>query len=146
MAGPWLVYNSFRRHSMDGSIDLDDDTFFISLYTDASNAADMTLQVIGEVTNEVADGNGYTSGGQQLANVTWDVGSYLAEMRFSADSTQWNASGGDIASIRYAVIWRKGATPADDILMLNADLGSITAADGNPFVVGPNIGGIFELN
>jgi hypothetical protein len=146
MSGPWIVYNNARRRLMDGTIDLDADAFYMSLYMDASNAPDVTQVVVSELSNEVAQGTGYTTGGQQLANVTWDVGAYSEEMRFNADTARWDAAGGDIVGICYAVIWRHGATPADDLLMLVADLGSITATNGNPFVVGPNVGGIFELN
>jgi hypothetical protein len=146
MPGPWIVYNNARRRLMDATIDLDADTFYMSLYMDASNAPDVTQVMVSELSDEVAPGTGYTTGGQQLQNVTWDIGAYDAEMRFSADTVRWDAAGGDIVGIRYAVIWRKGATTYDDLLVLVSDLASITVANGNPITVGPNVGGLFELN
>src|SRR5580765_5458998 len=100
-AGPWRVYNSARRYLMTGDIDLDDDGFQISLFTGSSSADNLSLQKITDLTGEVLNGNGYTSGGQLMENVTWDVGTDANEMRFSADPSSWNATGGDIVGIQY---------------------------------------------
>jgi hypothetical protein len=153
-AGPWTFYNPVRKHLMDGSMDLDDDVFMMSLYqstANGSNAGDVTMEAIEELTGEVANGFGYVAGGQQLQNVLWEVGSTADEMRFTSDTVSWQASGGNIVGIRYAVIWRKGAVVGTDpnYLLCSAmvdENGDTTVPDGNPFVVAPNVGGIFELN
>jgi hypothetical protein len=132
---------------MDGEIILSSDTFVMSLYTSASNANDSTLETIVEVTDEVADGNGYVAGGQQLAGVLWDVGDTPDEMRFSADSVLWTASGGPISDVQYAVLWRSNGI--DDYLVAWCALdnvGPFTVPDGNPLSVAFTNEGIFELN
>jgi hypothetical protein len=145
-AGPWTFYNPYRKHLGDASINLGSDVFMMSLYTSTGNAGDVTLEAIEELTGEVADGFGYVAGGQQLQNVLWQVGSTADEMQFTADTASWQASGGNIVGIRYAVIWRQGV---DNYLICFAmvdENGDMTVPDGNPFVVAPNVGGIFELN
>ena len=147
-AGPWLVYNSARRHLMDGSIDLDNDTFSISLYQNGSNASDITMQVIGDLTSEVANANGYTGGGQTLGNVTWNTGDTPAEMRWDANDIIWQAVGGDIVNVQYAVIWRNKPSAPSYLLFVAAldENGPFTVPSGNPLSVAFNVQGIFELN
>ncbi len=70
-AGAWTFYNIAKKKLMDGSIDLDTNTFRMSLYTSASNAATLTLSTRPSVTGEVTEANGYSSSGKPLASVTW---------------------------------------------------------------------------
>jgi hypothetical protein len=153
-AGPWTFYNTYRKHIGDASINLGSDIFMMSLYQSSingSNAGDVTMEAIEEITGEVADGFGYVAGGQQLQNVLWEVGSTADEMRFTADTASWQALGGNIVGIRYAVVWRKGAVVGTDpnyllCFAMVDENGDMTVPDGNPFVIAPNVGGIFELN
>lgn len=143
-AGPWLIYYSAKRHLMDGQIDLDSNAFWLSLFASGSNASDLTRVNIIELTNEVAPVHGYTAGGKQLQNVTWDVADSADEMRFTADTVTWQASGGDIASIGYTVL---RAMPSG-LLVAVAQLdegGPFTVPNGNPLEVAFTNEGIFEL-
>jgi hypothetical protein len=145
-AGPWTVYNSMRLHLGDGSINLVSNIFQMSLFLSTSNAADVTMQTIEQLTNEVAPGFGYVAGGQQLQNVKWQVADTPDEMQFTADPLTWNASGGNIVGIRYCVVWRKG-TPNLLICFAMVDENQdTTVPSGDPITIAPNVGGIFELN
>jgi hypothetical protein len=121
----------------------------MSLYQNGSNAADLTMQLIGDLTSEVANANGYATGGQTLGNVTWNTGDTPSEMRWDANDMTWQAAGGDIVNVQYAVIWRKlGAVPANYVLFVAAldENGPFTVPSGNPLSVAFNVQGIFELN
>ena len=148
-AGPWTIYNKAKQHLMGGGIDLDTDSFALSLYQSGSNALDVTKEVVGEISAEVANGNGYTTGGQTLTNVTWAVGSTASEMRFTATDLQWQATGTGIGNVQYAVIWRKGTAANVNYLLCCAALdenGPFSTPGGNPLAVNFSDSGIFELN
>jgi len=149
-ASAWSIYNKFKEYMADGTIDLDNDVFRLGLYTSASNAATATLSTRGAVTNEVANGNGYTTGGKTLAGVTWATGASAGEMRFDATATIWSASGGNIANIKYAVLYDEstGTSAGNRNLVASSQLSTsqFTVTDGNTLTITPSANGIFELN
>lgn len=145
VASAWTVYDTALEYLMDGSFDLDTDTFTMALFTSASNAATTTLSILSEVTNQVANGNGYTTGGQNLSAVTWAAGASARQLRLDATANVWSASGGNIANVRYAVIYDN--THASDALLCQAALSTaqFTITDGNTLTVTPSATGIFNL-
>jgi hypothetical protein len=149
-ASAWVIYNSFKRYMADGTMDLDGDTFRMGLYTSASNAATATISIRSSITNEVANGNGYVTGGKTLAGRTWSTGASASEMRFDATATIWSASGGNIANIRYAVIYDEstGTSAGDRKVVCYSALSTaqFTVTDGNTLTITPSANGIFELN
>ncbi|HET7377391.1 MAG TPA: hypothetical protein VFK30_11830 [Anaerolineae bacterium] len=147
-ASQWTFYNSARKHMMDGTIDLDSANFAMALYTSGSNAATVTLSTKGSVTSEVLEANGYSSSGKPLTAVTWAAGASAREMRWNAAAIQWLASNGDIADVKYAVIWMLGATAGDRKLVCYTQLSTsqFTVTSGNSLTVTPSANGIFELN
>ena len=142
--GPWVFYNSFKERSMDGAIDLDTDTFQITLHTSASNAATATLSSYGSLTGEVTEANGYSSSGQALAGVTWAAGASAAERRFDATANIWTASGGAIANVKFAVI--SSRTGGELVCVSTLSTSQFSISDGNTLTITPSANGIFELN
>jgi len=68
MAITQAMCTQFKRDVMLGLHDLDSDTLRIALYTSsASLGAGTTVYITG---NEVANGNGYTTGGEALVNAS----------------------------------------------------------------------------
>ncbi|MFP1634077.1 hypothetical protein ACLB6G_20295 [Zhengella sp. ZM62] len=136
-AGTFTLYDHVAEIIGDGSIDLDNDTFKIALVTSSytPSAAHTTWSQVS--SNEVADGNGYTTGGASLASVTWAQTSGAA--KFDSNDQVWTASGGSIAA-RYAVIYDD--TSATDLLLgyllLDTTPADLTATDGNTLTVGPD--------
>ena len=149
-ASAWAFYNKFKEYVGDGTIDLDNDVFLMGLYTSASNAATDTLSTRGQITNEVANGNGYATGGKTLSAVTWASGASAGEMRFDCTAKIWSASGGTIPNVRYAVIYDNstGTSAGDRKIMCRSALSTaqFTVTDGNTLTVTPSANGIFELN
>ena len=61
-AGNRTFTNGARTSLLNGTFDLDSDSFKIALFTSSSNIGAASTTYAG-VTNEVANGNGYTTGG-----------------------------------------------------------------------------------
>ena len=139
----WKFYNSAKEYIGDGTIDLDTDSFRMTLHTTATNVADATLSSYGSLDNQVIEGNGYSSSGKALNAVTWATGASASERRFDCTVLVWTASGGTIASVKLAAIWASGGQ-----LLCYASLssGAFNITDGNTLTVTPSANGIFELN
>jgi len=142
-ASAWTLYNSFKQQMADGTFDLDNDVFYMSLHTSASNATSLALGSKGSVTAEVANGNGYVTGGQSLTARTWGQGASVGVRRFDCTANVWSATPADIANVRYAVIRKSGGQ-----LMAYSALstGQFTVTGGNSLTVTPSANGIFELS
>lgn len=147
-AGAWTFYNEGKKYLMSGDIDLNTDTFKMGLFTSASNAATATLSVKGSVSNEVTEANGYSSSGKALTGVTWTAGASASEMRFDCTALIWSANGGNIANVKFAVIWKQGASAGGHKLLCYSQLSTsqFTVTTGNTLTITPSANGIFELN
>jgi len=145
-AGAFTFYNEFKKYLGKAEVDFDGN-FRIQLHTSASNAATATLSIISEVTNEVSEGNGYSSSGKALTK-TWATGASASEFRFDATAVIWTATGGNIANIKFAVIWASGASAGARKLVCYSQLSTsqFTVTTGNTITVTPSANGIFELN
>lgn len=142
-AGNWIVYNSAREYLMDGTIDLDTHTFKVMLTTDTyTPSASHTVKT--DVTNEIANGNGYTTGGATLGSVTWAHSGTTAT--FDAANPAWTASGGSIATIKNAVIYDDTAASDELLCYCVLDASTITVTDGNTFTINLNASGILTLS
>ena len=146
--GAWTFYNEFKKYMADGTLDLDGTTFRISMFTSASNAATATLSVVGSLTNELTEANGYSSSGKQLSAVTWAAGASASEMRFDSTAKIWTATGGTISNIKFAVIWAAGASAGARKLVCYSQLSTaqFNVTSGNTITITPSANGIFELN
>ena len=146
--GAWTFYNEFKKYMADGSIDLDTSLFRVSLYTSASDVATVTQSVISELSGEVTEANGYSSSGKRLSARAWAAGASAGEMRFDSTAVFWSANGGNIANIKFAVIWVSGASAGARKLVCYSQLSTsqFTLTSGNRITITPSANGIFELN
>lgn len=121
MASTFTLYTPFKNSLGSGTYDLDSNTFKIMLTTSTytPSAAHATKS---QVTNEVANGNGYTTGGGTLTGVTYSGG------KFDANDFVWTASGGSITA-RYAVIYQSGTFNAVTDALVGYALLDNTPAD-----------------
>ena len=130
--------------SLGGSdIDLDSNTFKAVLTNTAPTAAGST--VLTDIT-QIANGNGYTTGGATLASVTWaETGAGTGIWQWTSADFSWTASGGSIATFRYVVIYDD--TSASDKLVGFLDYGSaLDITVGNSFTVDVGASGIFRAS
>lgn len=125
------TYNKFQpfvEHMAEKVHNLGSDTLKVALSNTALTAS---WDILGSVT-QIANGNGYTTGGT-AASITSSAqtsGTYklvLADVVFTA-------SGGSVGPLRYAVLYNDTPTSPADPLISNWDYGSsITLAVGESF-------------
>lgn len=145
-ATQYTFYNEFKKWLGDGTVDLDNDDFRMALFQSASNFATVTLTTLASITNEVANGNGYITGGKTMAGITWAVGASASEYRFDATSVIWTASGGTIPNIKGAVIYDDTVVGDKPVCFTRLTTSQFTLTDTNTLTVTPSANGIFELN
>ena len=140
--GTLTLYDRFSKYKGDGTIDLDlaGSNLTGALFLSTSNANTGTLNIYGDLTNEVATAFGYTQGGQLLTSVTWVQ--TLAKTKFSSASPQWTASGGSIVA-RFFVIYCNATLngvvkPLVGRCLLDTTPADVTAFAGQPFIVTPD--------
>lgn len=138
-AGAWTFTNGGRTKLLDGTFDIDSDTYKMALFLSTSNIGAASTTYAG-VTNEVASASGYTTGG---ASVTLTLaGTTTVTVDISSDPV-WTASGGSITA-RFAVIYEV----AGNVLcycLLDSTPADVTATDGNTLTVQINASGVFTL-
>ncbi len=139
-AGAWTFPNGARTKLLDGTFDIDSDSWKMAQFLSTSNIGAASTTYAG-LTNEHANANGYTTGG--ISVVLTLSGTTTVTVDVSVDPV-WTAAGGSITS-RFSVIYEvsgnvlcyclNDSTPAD-----------VTATDGNTFTVQISASGVFTLN
>lgn len=124
-------FNEGVRALITGGIDLDTDTFKEMLVTVAPDeTAKDTWTSRSNVTNEVANGNGYATGGNAVTLTVLDDDDANNDVEISADPTLWPASTiAAVGSIIYAV---KGSA-ATDIPLSFVDFGGTVNSTADTF-------------
>ena len=110
-----VIYNSFKRDIMNGSIDLDTDTINVMLVTSTYTPNQDAHTKRSDVTNEVS-GTGYSAGGAALAGKAVTVDNTDNEGVFDANDLTWSTS---TITARGAVLYkaRGGASSADELIL-----------------------------
>lgn len=138
-AGNWTFTNTTRTNLLNGTFDLDSDTLKIALFQSTSNIGAASTTYAG-LTNEVANGNGYTTGGQSV------IGSLSGTITVTFDVTDpavWTASGAGF-SARYAVLYEVGGNVIAYCLLDNTPA-DVTVTAGNTLTITINASGVFTL-
>jgi hypothetical protein len=139
-AGPWTFTNTGRTSLLNGTFDLDTDTFLMALFLSTSNIGAASTTYAG-LTNEHANANGYTTGGVSMGALTLS-GTTTVTVDDPADVV-WTASGGSIVA-RFAVIYESGGNVLCYCL-LDSTPADVTATTGNTLTVALHASGIFTL-
>lgn len=140
MAVSISLYNHTAKLFADGS-NAAGDTYKVKLLTAATfDASHTTLAATGGT--ETTGANGYTTGGQSLANVAVTTVS-TNDAKFDADDLTWNASGGSI-SAAYGIIYNDSDADDPPLAFIDFD-GSQSAGDGTDFKIVWNASGIFTF-
>ena len=138
-AGSWTFTNGGRTSLLDGTFDIDSDTWKMALFTSSSNIGAASTTYAG-VSNEVANGNGYTTGG---ASITLTLsGTTTVTVDIETDPS-WTASGGSIVA-RFAVIYEVSGNVLCYCL-LDSTPADVTVTDGNSLTVAAHASGVFTL-
>jgi len=100
-ATAWTVYDSFMLEKNDGTQDLDDDTFYVTLFTSTYSPSTSGDTTYAGLSNEVAEANGYLTGGVSVAP---SLDQAPGITTFGTANASWLAAGGNIVCM-YAVIY-----------------------------------------
>lgn len=138
-AGAWTFTNGGRTSLLNGTFDIDSDTWKMALFLSTSNIGAASTTYAG-VTNEHANANGYTTGG--IAVTLTLAGTTTVTVDISTDPT-WTASGGSIVA-RFAVIYEVSGNVLCYCL-LDSTPADVTVTDGNTLTVQINASGVFTL-
>jgi hypothetical protein len=139
-AGAWTFTDAGRTNLLNGTFDLDTDTFLMALFLSTSNIGAASTTYAG-LTNEHANSFGYTTGGVSMGALTLS-GTTTVTVDDPADVV-WTASGGSIVA-RFAVIYESGGNVLCYCL-LDSTPADVTATTGNTLTVALHASGIFTL-
>jgi len=137
-AGSWTLTNTGRTSLLDGTFDIDSDTFKMALFLSTSNLGAASTTFAG-VSNEHAAANGYTAGG----NATTLSLSGTTTVTVDGTDEVWTASGGSIVA-RFAALYEVGGNILAYCL-LDDSPANVTATDGNTLTVAIHANGVFTL-
>lgn len=132
------LYNHTAKLFADGS-NAAADTYKVKLFTSATFNATHTTETAAGGT-EVANGNGYTTGGATLSGVTVTT-TTTNDATFDANDVTWSASGGSISATCARIYNSTDSTP---LAFINFDA-TETAGDGTDFKLVWNASGIFSF-
>ena len=108
-AQAFKLYNRAIRKLGAGTITLPG-AVRVALVGSAGNFATKTLSLFGSQTDQVTEGNGYSSSGKALASEVWTAGASAGQIKFDAADPIWTATGGAINSIKACVLFMSGAS------------------------------------
>lgn len=137
-----LVYNSFKRDIMNGTIDLDTNDIKVMLVTSSYTPDIDADEFIDDVTNEVV-GTGYTAGGQSLASKTVTVDDANDRGIFDAADPAWTTA---TITARGAVLYYDTGTPSTSPLIGYWDFGTDQISTAGTFTIQINVTGILTLS
>jgi hypothetical protein len=138
-AGAWTFTNASRTSLLDGTFDINSDSWKMALFLSTSNIGSGSTTYAG-LTNEHANSNGYTTGGIAITLTLSGTTTVTVAIQ---TAPVWTASGGNIVA-RFAVIYEVGGNVLCYCLLDDAPA-NVTATDGNTLTVGTNGGTVFTL-
>lgn len=115
-------FNAFAATMLNGTIDLATDTFKILLTNTLPVAANSVYADVS--AGEMANGNGYTTGGATCTTVSSTQTGGLYKLILSAANPTWTATGAGIGPFRYIILYDSTATTPLKPLIAWWDYGS----------------------
>lgn len=140
-----VIYNSFKKKIMDGSIDLDTDTIKASFHTSSYTPNQDSDDFFDDATNEVSSSGSYTAGaagGVTLGNKTVTQDNTDNEGVFDADDLSVTSFTG---TFQWIVLRKDTGTAGTSPLIAAIDITTATATAGTVAVTWA-AEGILNLN
>lgn len=139
-AGTWTFPNGARTKLIDGTFDIDSDTYKMALFLSTSNLSTSSTTFAG-VTNEVGTTNtGYTAGGTA---VTLTLSGTTTVTVAISTAPVWTAGSANLTA-KWAAIYEVGGNVLC-FATLDSGGADVTATSGNTLTVGSNGGTVFTL-
>tara|TARA_R110002110_G_scaffold297947_1_gene512001 strand:+ start:677 stop:1102 length:426 start_codon:yes stop_codon:yes gene_type:complete len=138
-AGSWTFTDTGRTSLLNGTFDLDTDTFRIALFLSTSNLGATSTSYAG-VSNEVATAFGYT---QNAKSVTLALSGTTTVTVDETTNPVWTANSGSIVA-RFAAIYEVSGNILCYCLLDSAPA-DVTVTDGNTLTITMSASGLFTL-
>ena len=139
-ASAWAFTNTGRTKLLDNTgFDIDSGSYKMALFLSTSNIGAASTTYAG-VTNDVAQANGYTTGGIAVTLTLSGTTTVTVAMQ---TAPVWTASGGSITA-RFAAIYEVSGNVLC-FCTLDSTPADVTATNGNTLTVGSNGGTVFTL-
>lgn len=139
-AGAWTFTNAGRAKLLDGTFDIDSDSYKIALFLSTSNLGAGSTTYAG-LTNECGQTNtGYTTGGIAVALSLSGTTTVTAAM---TTAPVWTAGSANLTA-KWAVLYEVGGNVLAYALLDSGGV-DVTATNGNTMTVGSNGGTVFTL-
>lgn len=144
-AGAWTLYNKARKKLVNGTFDLDTHVFRCKLYKGqaAASVSVSTLSLLSQIgtTNAAANVSSYTLSGFALTALAAS-----ATHKFTGNNLVVTASGGNAASVQYAVVYRSVSAGGGDVLMwCKLSTAAFTVTSGNTLTINTPASGFFVI-
>lgn len=153
--GPFIVPNKAKLNLVNATnlLGANPANFYMALVGPGWNPdnSDTGNEVFGDVgANEIAAGNGYVAGGQNLTGVALSLAN--GTVKFTANTASWTGTGAGFPAWRRAVIYYKGTLNGKVNPILAHVLGDSMPADvpattpaNSPLTITPNAAGVLAL-
>jgi hypothetical protein len=149
-AGKWKVYDLLKLRLADAIIDLSSVPIKMALFQSTSNCNGLGVgtNIYGDLTNEVANANGYATGG--VAVTGQGVVAVADVTTFDCDDVAFAASGGSIVA-RFAVLYVDATVfgvvkPLLSVCLLDATPANITIPNGVTGTIEIDAAGVFTIS
>jgi hypothetical protein len=119
-------------------VDWGTDTIKVTLHTSSYTPTQDTHDFHADLTNEVATGDGYTTGGVTLGSKTAVYDAASNTLRLDAADPSWTFTA--LKTFRYAVIWKDTTVSATSPLLGWIDFGADIASNGVFTIILPTDG------
>lgn len=131
------VSNKCKFQLASGLLDFDADTFKIILMASGFTFDPDAHEFLDDVSaSELANGNGYTTGGATLAGVAVEEDDANNRANVTWNDPAWTASGGSIGPTPGAIIYKSTGVAGTSTVVGFLDFeGNQTATDGGTFTV-----------
>lgn len=137
------IYNSFKRDIMNGSIDLDTNSFKVALVRSAYSPNIDSHTKFSNITNEITGDTGYTAGGRALSGLSVSQDNGGDEGVWDAADVIWASSS---LSAYGAVVYKDSGVASTSPLVCYFDFGSYQVSSSGTFTISWNAEGIINLN
>jgi len=130
-----LVYSKFIQNVFNGTIsqvDFDTNTFKMLLVTSSYTPDRDAHDFRNDITNEVANGNGYTTGGATFGAITVTLDTTNDRIDITFPTISWASA---TFTARAGVIYKDAGGAASDPLIAYVDFGTDVTATAGTFTV-----------
>lgn len=127
-----VLYNAGRTALVNGGVDWDTHTIKVALVTSSYTPDVDTHENYDDLTNEVANGNGYTTGGATLGSASIAADNTANRAKLDGADVSWTSA---TITARAAVIYRDTGTPSTSTLIAYVDFGEDKTSSGGTFLI-----------